>query len=567
MRLQERRESFESIVDSDTMLLIEEETSMEIKKLQDEKGGDMSEAKNGDKNGRRSSMDKLETNDESPMPNSPIHSNHGNSNDGNDGNSSTNKEGEDSTKTKEGPDDFPNGPKNTKVSTRDVIKKLRHKCGAAVNNLWVQWTMILLIAINAIMIGIATFDVVKGDDSMTTAFEITDLVFLVIFTIELGMQFFYLGFRLFLDGWLVFDLLVISASWGSYSVDIAQLQILRAFRIFRTFRLITRVKIMRDLITALWSVMPRMGAIFLMLILIFYIFSVMFTQLYADVNYNFFGNLQNSALTLFQMMTMDGWSEITREIMETERTAWMFVISFVIITGFVMVNLMVAVVCDAISDLDERDKARIHGYESGSEGDSFRDVDLRHQLDMVEDQIGDLTRIQARTFHTLQYLTQHLRVQKSKRQDQTISNDRGSSSGSTKKRLPQRGRRASMPLMPLDRPKDKKNEPVLASKPRYKDERVTYTDTWTQQGSEMELRQQTVSNFAQMAKELNKLRETQGDVDSEELKKLRRTQGNLDWEELKLRGNQGHIDSDEPKKLRGTQGDLDSDEPKKLRGI
>lgn len=509
MALQERRGSFESIVDGDSMLLIEEETSMDIKTSQDEKRGAMLNAKNGDKNERGStiSTDKLETNDES-SPVSHIHSNDGNTN--NKSNSNPNNKGGAPTKTNQELDAVSN---DAKVSSWDVIKKLRQNVGAAVNNLWVQWTMILLITINAIMIGIATFDVVKDDESMATAFENTDLVFLIIFTIELVMQFFYLGFRLFLDGWLVFDLLVISASWGSYGIAAAQLQILRAFRIFRTFRLITRVKIMRDLITALWSVMPRMGAIFLMLTLIFYIFSVMFTQLYADVSYRFFGNLQNSMLTLFQMMTMDGWSEITRDIMEEKTYGWFYVISFVIITGFVMVNLMVAVVCDAIGDLDEKTKAQIlHGYESVSEGDSFRNVELRHQLDMIEDQVGDLTRIQARTFHTLQYLNQQLGQNAKRRQDQTKSNDRGSSSGAMKKPPPERVRRASMPSMPLDRPK----EPPSASTPGYKDKRVSYTDTWTQKGSEMQLRQETVSNFAKKAKELKKLRETQGDLDSSE---------------------------------------------------
>ena len=57
------------------------------------------------------------------------------------------------------------------------------------------------------------------------------------------MQLFYLGFALFLDGWLVFDLAIVILSWSFESM-----QIVRAFRIFRAFRLVTRVKPLRDLV-------------------------------------------------------------------------------------------------------------------------------------------------------------------------------------------------------------------------------------------------------------------------------------------------------------------------------
>ena len=125
----------------------------------------------------------------------------------------------------------------------EFIQKFRHQCGMAVNNEYVQFTMIAFIIINALMMGIATFDFIKDDDTNKEAFDVTDRVFLWIFTIELAMQFFYHGFQLLLDGWLVFDLIIISISW-----IFAEVQIVRAFRIFRAFRLITRIKIMRDLI-------------------------------------------------------------------------------------------------------------------------------------------------------------------------------------------------------------------------------------------------------------------------------------------------------------------------------
>ena len=98
---------------------------------------------------------------------------------------------------------------------------------------------------------VATYDFVKENDDLKRAFEITDMVFLVIFTIELVMQIVYHSWRIFLDGWLVFDLVIITMSWipvGGSASQFESLQVLRALRIFRAFRLITRIKTLRDLI-------------------------------------------------------------------------------------------------------------------------------------------------------------------------------------------------------------------------------------------------------------------------------------------------------------------------------
>jgi hypothetical protein len=125
----------------------------------------------------------------------------------------------------------------------DSINQFRYQCGMIINNQYLQTLIILLISINAIMMGLATFSFVKDNQQLSDAFETTDYAFLIIFTVELGLQFVYHGLRLLLDGWLVFDLIIIMTSWAFESV-----QIVRAFRIFRALRLITRIKILKNLV-------------------------------------------------------------------------------------------------------------------------------------------------------------------------------------------------------------------------------------------------------------------------------------------------------------------------------
>jgi hypothetical protein len=299
-----------------------------------------------------------------------------------------------------------------------------------------------------------------------------------------------------------------------------------------------------------------MAAIFLMLMLIFYIFGVMFTQLFSEVEvigFNYFGSLSATLLTLFQIMTLDGWAGITREMMLTYPWAWLPFIVFVIISGFVVVNLIIAVICDAIGSLDDEEKANLQGGRYGDDNSnsdySGEPLELREQLDTLEDQMGNLTRIQARTFHTLQYLTQQLQLQKeAKEKKQALDDDDDddekqhkkdtTSSSSTKRPPPYEPRRAAA-LSNQDnvRPSSSDEEEIIinttnnnknstkksttkrrsggsnnknnksSNRLSQGTSRVSYRDTWTQQGSSKELRRASVSNFAKAAKQLQKLRD------------------------------------------------------------
>ena len=167
-----------------------------------------------------------------------------------------------------------------------------------------------------------------------------------------------------------------------------------------------------------------MAAIGLMLALIFYIFAVMFTQLFNDLHevedpteYNYFGSMGWTLFTLFQMMTLDNWATICRDVMRKRGYAWAPFVAFVIISGFIVVNLIIAVICDAISSLHKDDKAKLQGnYEEDTDSERSSPMEIREQLDCLEEQMEELTRIQARTFHTMQYLTRQMQMSKLKKE-------------------------------------------------------------------------------------------------------------------------------------------------------
>lgn len=259
----------------------------------------------------------------------------------------------------------------------------RYVVGGIVNNNYVQKIIILLIFIGAIMMGIVAYN---ADSPLAHSIDTVDDYFLKVYTVEIIMQFIYHGHRLFLDGWLVFDAVIVSVS-----LAMPDLAIVQSLRIFRALRLVARVKVLKNLMLAIFGVLPRMCAILLLLLLVMYIFAVMFTQLWHDLysrgvtSTDYFSSISITFFTLFQLLTMDGWARINREIMAAEKYSWIFIIIYIWLTGFLVVNLIIAVICDAISALHDDDKAKLLGmYEEIHENDVVPDKE-----DGADDQSQD----------------------------------------------------------------------------------------------------------------------------------------------------------------------------------
>lgn len=301
----------------------------------------------------------------------------------------------------------------------------------------------------------------------------------------------------------------------------------------------------------------------------------MFTQLFHDAKYAgdnipegfvegdqiiYFQYLDQSMLTLFQLMTMDEWATIVREIQEStpkSNFAWFFMIFFVVISGFIVVNLVVAVICDAIGSLSDDGKKKLEGRYDDSDSEESK-MELREQLDIIEDQIGDLTRIQARTFHTLQYLTQQLRVEKEK----SVSGSTASSVSKAAQLLKEdsirrnsgEGRRGSASrrnsgnkfedkrsiLMKKTNSGERSRRKGFAQAGGFGSRRKNYTDTWTQEGSDKSLRRAMISNFAKSARELKEMREKERTnfSNSSIAKSLRELKVLREEEEFKMRNQE-----------------------------
>jgi len=232
-----------------------------------------------------------------------------------------------------------------------------------------------VIIINAFTLGLETS--AKITSKYGLILSLVDKIALTIFTLELMGKLLVYRFNFFKDGWNVFDFIIVVVSLipasGPFSV-------LRAFRIFRTLRLLSIVPSMRRIIQAIFISIPGILSVGTIIILIFYISSVLTTNFFGNSFYEWFGTIGNSMYTLFQIMTLESWSMgIVRPVMKEYPLAWLFFVPFILVTTFAILNLFIGIIVDAMQQISGDDK-----------GDDLIEKDMNKKMKSIENQLKEI---------------------------------------------------------------------------------------------------------------------------------------------------------------------------------
>ena len=214
-----------------------------------------------------------------------------------------------------------------------------------VDNSIVQHAIVVLIILNAALLGLETSqDVMQAYGSELV---LLDHFILGIFILELVLLIIARGTDFFKDPWSVFDFVVIAIALVPATES---LSVLRALRVLRVLRLINKVESMRKVVGGLLSCLPSLASVVSLILIIFYVSAVIATNLFGQEFPELFGGMGNTAFTLFQVMTLESWSDgIARPVMEKFPYAWVFFIFFILIATFVIVNLFIAVIVDSLT--------------------------------------------------------------------------------------------------------------------------------------------------------------------------------------------------------------------------
>jgi voltage-gated sodium channel len=207
-----------------------------------------------------------------------------------------------------------------------------------------QRAITAIIVLNAITLGLETSETAM--DFAGGLLVTLDGIILAIFVAELTAKMFVYRTRFHHDPWNIFDFVVVGIALLPAT---GSLSVLRSLRILRVLRLVSSVPSMRRVVTALMHAIPGMGSIVALLLLVFYVFSVMATKLFGASFPQWFGTVGESAYSLFQIMTLESWSMgIVRPVMDIYPLAWAFFLPFILVTSFTVLNLFIGIIVDAM---------------------------------------------------------------------------------------------------------------------------------------------------------------------------------------------------------------------------
>jgi voltage-gated sodium channel len=84
-------------------------------------------------------------------------------------------------------------------------------------------------------------------------------------------------------------------------------------------------------------------------------------HLFRESDEEHWGTLGAALLTLFQMVTLEGWVEVMEATTEDMPWAWIYFVSFIMIGTFIVLNLFIAIVINNLDASKAADLAELRG--------------------------------------------------------------------------------------------------------------------------------------------------------------------------------------------------------------
>ncbi len=260
------------------------------------------------------------------------------------------------------------------------------QCQRLVDSKYFEPIIIAIIVANSLLLGMETSKTLE--ERFGDQMRLGNQVALSIFIVEAIIKMVALAprsHRYFKDGWNVFDFIVIVAALipatGQFAV------VARLARLLRALRLISAVKELRLIITALVRSIPSVGHVMMLMGIIVYIYAIMGYHFFHVDDPQNWGSLGRSCLTLFNIITLEGWTEVMAVAMEINGYAWIYFVSFVVVGTFVVINLLIAII---INNLDEAKLERLRELEEPVTAEELlREIrTTRESLSRLEARIG-----------------------------------------------------------------------------------------------------------------------------------------------------------------------------------
>ena len=210
----------------------------------------------------------------------------------------------------------------------------------------IQHFIVGVILFNAVILGLETDRGLMARQGSTLL--LLDKLCLVIFCIEIVSRLLAYRLSFWKSGWNIFDFAVVAIALvpgaGPWAV-------LRSLRVLRVMRLLTVVPALRRVVAAFLHSIPGLSGVMLLMAVFLYTSAVLATNLFGEKFPEWFGSMGGSLFSLFQILTLEGWADIARAVMEPYPWAPLFFVPFIIITTFTVLNLFIGIIVSAMQEM------------------------------------------------------------------------------------------------------------------------------------------------------------------------------------------------------------------------
>lgn len=263
-----------------------------------------------------------------------------------------------------------------------TMKRLEH----IIDSRWFQFGILAVICANAAVLGLQTSPMIAA--ACNGWLERIDKWCIVVFTVEIALKLAVYRWRFWCSAWNLFDFAVVAVSLVP---DMGMFSLARLFRVLRVFRLVSGVRHLRIILSAILKSIPGVSWAGLLLLLVYYVYGIIGTNLFGAVFPDWFGTLGKSVYSLFQVMTLESWSMgIARPVMAAFPYAWVFFVTYILISSFIVMNIVVGIVLNSIGDCFKNEASD----DAVTTEDAIAELEkLKRQVEVVEKTISKVCKV------------------------------------------------------------------------------------------------------------------------------------------------------------------------------
>ncbi|MEU8844375.1 ion transporter [Streptomyces roseus] len=239
----------------------------------------------------------------------------------------------------------------TSTGRERLAARCRDVCEAPVFALCVMSVILL----NAVLLGVETYSGLSVEYGILL--HSAERFCVVAFTLEMLIR---LGAHadrpkaFFRDPWNVFDLLVVSSAFVPFlRENTTLLRLLRLARVLRTAKFMPQLRV---LLVAVGRSLPGTVSFLFVGALILYVYAMIGWICFAGHDPAHYGSLGRAGPTLFLLMTLEGLGDAVHAGLAVSPFSIVYYASYVLLASFVLVNVLIGVVLNALEEAREMEE-------------------------------------------------------------------------------------------------------------------------------------------------------------------------------------------------------------------